>query len=62
MRNCVYFDRMRVEHMQIGSCRCHKVTLAKYKSGGIVLKRYLFSERNYFLKIFTLQTFVLNQL
>ena len=36
MRSCVCFDRMRVEHMQIGSYRCHKVALTN--EGGIVLR------------------------
>ena len=60
MRSCVCFDRMRVEHMQIGSYLCHKVALTNL--GGTVVNCYFFYERNYLLKIFTLQMFVLNQL
>ena len=60
MRSCVCFDRMRVEHVQIESYRCHKVPLTNEE--GIVVNCYFFSERDYLLKIFTLQTFDLNEL
>ena len=59
MRSCVCFDQMHVEHMQIGRYCCNKVAMSN--KGGIVVNRYFFSERNYFLKIFTLQTFLLNR-
>ena len=52
-------SNMFVKHMKIESYRCNKVTLTNW--GGIVVNRYLFIERIYLLKIFTLQTFVLNQ-
>ena len=59
MRSCVCFDRMRVERMQIGRYCCNKVAMSN--TGGIAVNRYFFSDRNYLLKIFTLQTFVLNR-
>ena len=51
-----FFYQMSVEHMQIGNYRCNKVALKIYR--GIVVNHYFFSERNYLLKIFTLQTFI----
>ena len=56
----VFFYRMCIEHMQIGSFRFHKVVLTNY--GGAVVNLYFFRERNYLLKMFTLQTFALIQL
>ena len=57
MCSCVFYQ-MPVEHMKVESYCCNKVALTNYE--GIVVNRYLFSERNYLLKIFTLQMFILN--
>ena len=43
MRSCVCFDRMHVEHMQIGQYCCNKVAMSN--KGGIVVNHYFFSER-----------------
>ena len=55
----VFFYQMPVEHMKVESYCCNKVALTNFQD--IAVNCFLFSERNYLLKIFTLQMFVLNQ-